>query len=461
MLSEPKKSGLAKSLALIGLMALMCTGATGGGCAAQDMALGSDEDTGTLDDRMLEAQAELANHDLEQAQYIYGQILVEQQEAPGAAYAGKALTDLLLLPGAESTTTVLVEHLGATSGVDANDTIYAEEGFLYWKVRGVPWDDEGTYPGIRSLIADELPWSAEQLSAMRAFFTGLETPGDDIMDDLVLMADAMGQIENDLQRALEDPEFELLYIPGPTFHSDELDLLLGRSEIQFIRSVLAATRGSIYLIAAYEHTWTLDEVLGAQSTARENPRSGWTTVDYALDYLDSRLVRKVRDPLRLQEARTAFSASLAAAVDSIRLGVDQKSETTMRWSEADDAYAGELMAFLEAVRGSLYGPTELPGSTPKTTMDLSSFFEEDGRVLAPELRWFERVEAVDQPETYWQLSDEAVQTFFVDGVFEPGFSVAEGNGPTLRINDERSQKFQQTLGGDVENAVEDAFFTTQ
>ncbi len=417
--------------------------------------------------RLLDAQAALANHDVEQAQAIYGQIIAGQ-DAPGAAYAGKAITDLLLLPGSASARTIFVDHLGATSGIDANDAIYAEEGFLYWQVRGVPWNDDGTYPGIRSLIADELPWTSDQLASLRSFFTGLESPGNDLMDELVVVADAMAQIENDLHRALEDPDFQVLYVPGPTFHYDDLDLLLGRSELHMLSSIIAATRGSIYLVAAYEHNWTLDGLLGAQAEMREVPKDGWKTGDYALEYLDSRLGRAVRDAQRLAEARTAFEASLTSAVDAIRAGLDRQSETTLRWRQADEAYAGELIAFLEAVKGSLHGPTELPGTTPKTSMDLSKFFEGEGRTLNADIRWFERVEATTEStggstatEAYWEVSDAAMQAFFVDGVFEPGFSVAEGTAPDLTIDDERGQKFREAISGDVERDVEDAYFTTQ
>jgi hypothetical protein len=449
-------------LVIIGLLSLLCMGASEGGCAPQDMsAEGGDVGTTTVDQRLLDAQAALANHDVEQAQAIYGQIVAEQGDAPGAAFAGKAFTDLLLLPGSQPARTLLVDHLGATSGVDANDAIYAEEGFLYWQVRGVPWNDDGTYLGIRSLIADELPWSAERLDSLRAFFTGLDTPGDAMMDDLVVLADAMAQIENDLQRALDDPDFEFLYVPGLVFHHDDLELLLGRSELHMLSSVVSATRASVYFLAAYEHTWTLDGMLGSQAEARANPTDGWQTGDYALAYLDGRLARKVRDPLHLRESRQAFDASLESAVAAIDVGLNGELETTLRWKQADAAYAEELIVFLEAVRDSLEGPAELPGSTPKTTMDLSSFFEGEGRTLPVDIRWFERVEATAEMDAYWQVGDAALQAFFVDGVFEPGFTVGEGNAPDLKIDDERGQKFRDAISGDVERDVEQAFFTTQ
>jgi hypothetical protein len=449
-------------------LALLCMGASGGGCApsATEASVDGAPEDMSVDERLLEAQAQLAKHDVESAQAIYADIIATNDEPPGAAYAGKALTDLLLLPGSQAASNVLVDHLGATSGIDANDALYAEEGFLYWQVRGVPWSDDGSYPGIRSLISSELPWSQDNLSSLRGFFTGLDTPADEMMDDLVLLADAMAQIENDLQRALDDPDFERLYVPGRTFHYEDLDLLLGRGELNLLSSALAATRGSIYFVAAYQHDWTLDEAIGSQSTARDDVRNGWSTSDYAVDYLDSRLVREVRDPLRLREARTAFNASLASSVEAIRLGLESEVDTTIRWNEGDRAYAVELIEFLEALRNSLYGPTELPGSTPKTVMDLSSFFDQ-GRSLEADIRWFERVDATvdsdDQAgsDAFWQMTDAAQQAFFVDGVFEPSFQISEDGAPSLRIDDERGRKFRQAVTGDVQSGVEDAYFTTQ
>lgn len=469
MCDERRKTSLVKMLAIIGLLSLLCMGASEGGCAGQDMSTDAGGDVGptTVDQRLLDAQAALAQHDVEGAQAIYGQLVAEGQDAPGSAFAGKAITDLLLLPGSQPARTMLVEHLGATSGIDANDAIYAEEGFLYWQVRGVPWNDDGEYLGIRSLIADELPWSTERLDGLRLFFTGLDSSGNEMMDDLVVMADAMAQIENDLQRALDDDSFEFFYVPGLTFHDDDLDLLLGRSELHALSSFVAATRASIYFLAAYDHTWTLDAMLGSQAEARAEPKDGWQTADYALDYLDGRLFRQVRDPLRLEESREAFDASLESAIASVEAGMNSDMQTTLRWKSADKAYAEDLIVFLEEVQSSLDGSVELTGSTPKTSMDLSSFFDGVGRTLPAEIRWFERIEPTPESDNtaatdaYWQVSDASLQAFMVDGVFEPGFSIAEGNGPDLQIDDERGRKFRNAVTGDVERDVENAYFTTQ
>ncbi len=416
-----------------------------------------------VDEMLLEAQAHLARHDVEQAQSVYAGIIAEYDQPPGAAHAGKAVCDLLLLPGSTAFSDVLVEHLGATSPVDtrdANQTIYAEEGYLYWLARGVPWADEGEYAGIRSLMSDQLPWKADRLSSLGSFFTDLSTPGNDIVDDMLPIAVALAQIESQLQLALADPQFEWIYIPGRTFHYDKLDLILGRSELNLIASTLAMSRGSIYFSAAYEHNWTLDEALGSQPQVGDEPPEGWTRLDHAADYFSMRLGRELREPARLREARSAFDEGLERSAAAIRAGINYDAETTLGWHRAEEAYARELIEFIQVVRQSLYGPELLPGSTPETTMDLSGFFSE-GRTLDPQIPWLEPVEAEPDAEeaiAWWRISDQARQAFFVDGIFEPSFDVRDG-GPELDINSEKTREFRRSVTGDIEGNVEDAYFT--
>ncbi|MFP4600572.1 MAG: hypothetical protein ACLFVJ_20120 [Persicimonas sp.] len=418
-----------------------------------------------VDEMLLEAQAHLARHDVERAQSTYAGIIAENDQPPGAAHAGKAVCDLLLLPGSSAFSDMIVEHLGATSPVDTGDAdqiIYADEGYLYWLARGVPWTDEGDYAGIRSIMSDQLPWEAERLASLGSFFTDLSTPGNDIVDDMLPIATALAQIESQLQLALDDPEFEWIYIPGRTFHYDKLDLILGRSELDLIASTLAMSRGSIYFSAAYEHPWTLDEALGSQPQAGDEPREGWTRVDYAADYFSTHMARELREPAHLREARSAFDEGLEHSAAAIRAGINYDAETTLSWHRAETSYARELIEFIEAVRQSLYGPELLPGSTPETTMDLSRLFSE-GRTLDPEIPWLEPVAAEPDAEeaiARWKISDRARQAFFVDGIFEPSFDVDEG-GPELDINSERTREFRRSVTGDIEGDVEDAYFTIQ
>ncbi len=459
---------------LVILAALLCMGASKPGCASASKTSIDQTDPGgmTVDDHLRQAQVQLAKHDVAKAQYIYDQIVAEQQEPPGEAIAGKAICDLLMLPGSDQMTRIFVEQLGATSGIDPNDAIYAEQGYLYWLARGVPWSDQGQYSGIRTLIADDLPWPSDRLSSLQSFFTGLDSSTNETMDDLVRVADAMGQIQNELDRAAGDPSFQYIYIPGQTFHYDKLDLVLGPSELHVLSSLVAASRGAIYFMAAYDHDYTLDELLGAQAQARQTPHDGWGTVDYAMGFLDGHLGRKVRDASRLTDARDAFDHSLTAAIDAVQPytqqepGLAYEGATTLQWRQINPDYAQQLVDFLGAVRQSMYGRTPLPGTTPKTSLDLSPLFTE-GRTLDPSLHWFE---AADAPATLgpsdaptgpqWHLTDAAVQAFFVDGLFEPSFDVANG-GPTVAIGGDRGSKFHETVSGQFESNVEDAYFTTR
>lgn len=454
-------------LVIVALTAFLCMGASQPGCGgANKLSDGTAGADGTVHQRLMDAQAALAKHDVAGAQRIYDQLVAQEPNAPGDAYAGKALTDLMMLPGSSSMTTIFVERLGATSGIDANDAVWADEGYLYWLARGVPWTDEGAYSGIKSLIADELPWSSGRMASVRDFFGGLDSSTNATMDDLVAVADAMAQIQYDVDQALADPDFEWIYIPGRTFHYDDLDLLIGRSELHLLSSVVAATRASIYFAAAYQHDYTLDEVLGAQAQQRQTPHDGWTTADYAIDFVDGELLREVRDPTRLREARTAFNDSLGSAVDAIDAGLAYHGETTLRWHDGDERYAAELADFLEALRNALYGRTELPGTTPKTTLDLSPLFVQ-GRTLPADVRWFERVDADmsaastdPNAAAHWRMTDAARQAFFVDGLFDPGFDVTDG-GPDVAIGAERADKFRQSVSGPIEGDIENAYFTTQ
>src|SRR5690554_5908296 len=141
-------------LVLLGL-AFMILGCMSG----EDSALDGEADVGANDPALMEAQAEFARHHVDQAQSIYNQIIAEHPNPPGQAFAGKAITDLLLLPGSAELSMPLINHLGATHALDANALIYADEGLLYWFVRGVPWEDQGSYEGVNSLISARLPWS--------------------------------------------------------------------------------------------------------------------------------------------------------------------------------------------------------------------------------------------------------------------------------------------------------------
>src|SRR5699024_9928844 len=102
--------------------------------------------------------------------------------------------------------------------LDTNAALYADEGFLYWFTRGAPWEDQGPYSGIRTLISARLPWPASRMESTRAFFSGLTTPLNDATGDLVRLADQMESVQADLDRAIEAESFDIFYLPGALFH---------------------------------------------------------------------------------------------------------------------------------------------------------------------------------------------------------------------------------------------------
>src|SRR5690554_6187875 len=213
-------------LVLLGL-AVMILGCMMGDDASYDGEFGADAETSQI----MEAQGELARHRVDQAQAIYNQIISEQPNPPGKAFAGKAITDLLMLPGSAEVSALLVGHLGAAHPVDANALFYADDGLFYWVVRGVSWEDQGSYKGVRSLISARLPWSQERLSGTQNFFGGLSNSLNLATADLTQLADSMGSIQLDIERALQDEYFDSIYIPGLTFHSEQLDLLDRKSVV--------------------------------------------------------------------------------------------------------------------------------------------------------------------------------------------------------------------------------------
>lgn len=442
-------------LVLLGL-AVMILGCMMGDDAGYDGEFGADAETSQI----MEAQGELARHRVDQAQAIYNQIISEQPNPPGQAFAGKAITDLLMLPGSSEVSALLIGHLGAAHPVDANALFYADDGLFYWVVRGVSWEDQGSYKGVRSLISARLPWSQEQLSGTQNFFGGLSNSLNLATADLTQLADSMGSIQLDIERALQDEYFDSIYIPGLTFHSERLDLFLGRAELQLLSATVAWVRAGLYFLSAYDYDFSLDDALGSQTPQRQDPQQGWGVEDYAHAFLDARVLRQVDSPERLLQAREALEGGLDSTMGAIRDGMGASWQTSIRWDKGNPAHAEQILGFLGALRASLAGPAVLPGSSPETTLDLSSFFE-GGRVLDGSIDWFERVvdpevivssqndqgEWVETEYVEWVITEDAAQAFFLDGVFDPAFET-RADAPTIEVIDDKSgdEYFDAILG---------------
>src|SRR5690554_12190 len=452
-------------LVLLGL-AIMILGCMAG----EDAGLEDGSDVGGNDSALMQAQAEFARHHVDRAQSIYNQIIAEHPNPPGQAYAGKAISDLLLLPGSPELSALLVAHLDATHMLDANALLYADEGLLFWAVRGVPWEDQGSCKGVRSLISARLPWPQERLAGVQAFFTGITHPLNLATADLVQLADAMASIQDDIARELEGDYFGPVYFPGLTFHSEQLDVFLGRSELHLLSAMVSAARAGLYFVSAYDFDFTLDEAVGTQAEQRLDPQPDWVFSDYAFAFLDSRVLRQVDKPERLLQARGALDSALDSLISAVRAGQNDAHQSTIRWAQGDPAYAEAMLELLAALRRALVEPAAIPGARPSTTVDLSSFFE-GGRVLDGSIDWFERTVDPDtgvlvqgedgfwvtEEWVEWKPSEDAVQAFFLDGIFDPPLATLEDAPEVDALDSEASSQYLDSILGTFIDRVSDAF----
>jgi hypothetical protein len=392
---------------------------------------------------------------------------------------GKAITDLLMMPGITPVRDLLGEHLGAERAqrFDVVELLYTdEEGLLFLVSRGTPWVGEGQFAGIRSIIEPRLPWESDRLESQDAFVAGLDEPVDAAMLDVVRIADTLQVVEDDLGEALDDPNFQSYYLPGEVFHDRALSLQLGRSEVHALRGVVSIVRGALYLVAAYQHDWTLARAFGSffDEEVVGNPDhpdyvEGWTRGDYARAYLDRRLGRAVRDPGLLASAQRAMGRGFASLSSSIDVGLQAPRDFTLQFNALGDTERrelDELARVLDGISNAFYGPTSIPNTEPATTLDLSVFFREEGRVLPEERDWLVREEPMpDGPEqATWSLRDEAIQEIFVDGVvLEPQIDLVAGDAlPGLALQTEGGlEALVRAASGTYLDSVERTYFSGQ
>ncbi len=467
--------GVSVAIALLILMGL-------GGCGADEMdgtanAVENDAAAPDADEAnaIHAAEAALEEHRVGDARDIYAQHL-DTDPDHGMAAAGLAVTELLLLLEMDEVTKLLIENLGASSALDADDVIYGEGGYLYWASRGARWHDDGQYDGIQSILADDLPWSSDRLEAVPFFVDGLGEPMHKLMRQLVTVANALGGIDHNLQAAIDDPAFNRLYVPGQVFHDADLTLRLGRSELATLRSIIGMVRGAIYFVAAYEHDWSLEEAFGTWrfdvSLDDSSYVQGFGPVDYTVDYLDRHLFRDIANADRLAASRSAFRDSIDHARSAIRHGLEEPYSTTLAWDDVDGDDAYELDTLLDALGEALDGPSEIPFTEPGTvTLDLSPLFEDDGRTLDEETPWFLRQNGVNgaidsdpslsNADELWSLNDEAFETFWIDGVLE----ISGGDRDDLHVgvgpDGDDTSAFVDVLFGSYLDTVEDVYFSTR
>ncbi len=105
-------------------------------------------------------------------------------------------------------------------------------------------------------------------------------------------------------------------------------------------------------------------------------------------------------------------------IDSLGLELpeSQRSELAIiDWDVVSRDDLRILRDLLESLSYALDEPTKMPHYSVDFTLDLTSFFEDNGRVLEPEIDWF----IYDEPTQSWGLTDEAEQAFFRAGVLDP------------------------------------------
>jgi hypothetical protein len=458
-------------LALLIALAFGSIGAESAGCGG---ALALDENAGVQgkpraydDPQILAAEDALRDHRLRDALAQYDDIARSGDVGSrGTAAAGRAVVTLMLLPDDPAVRATLVQHLGATRpDYDAERLIWADGGVLYWLARGTSWEDNGQLQGIRSLVADQLPWSSARLASPDAFLAGLSSTGSEALDALMPVTATLQAIEADLDRALADSAFERFYIPAEVFYDADMGLALGRAELALLRGVVALARGALAFIAAYEHSWRLDHLAQAYWTAvladPNHPEHDAALADvdaYLYSYLDDKLLRSFRDASRLADARRALQRALESWATALELGRERSATgSSLQWQSGSATVSEQLAAFIRAVSSSMERPTALPHTRPAAMLNLSVFFG-DGRLIPAATPLFERrgeewTDEQGQPITkvHWDISEAAIQ-HMTQGVLSP-----DGIELSLELSDGGLEDFRRAVSGELEANVSDAY----
>lgn len=444
--------------ALLLALLVLCVAPGCGGEFESALDIASSRPAAYNDDLISQAEDSLTRHDIVGAQTYYGAALENDDPfVEGTAAAGKGMTDLFLLVGQDSVRTLLSQQLGATNRrYDVQRLVWSNNGVLYWFSQGVRWEDDGDFQGVRSIVSDQLPWRVERLDSLATFAQGLTSPGDALMTSLLEVAEDIRQIERDLEVAIDDPKFEFLYLPADVFHADSLAMALGKSELSVLHAGLSFLRGGIYFAAAYQNSWTLDGLL--VSPDGRDPEAHFHNT------LDPLLAREVTRQNNLREARSAFLSGFFYLENAITIGVEQEQTlktSLLRWDKVDRDLARDLRDIVRALANALDGPAKIPHFTQDFTIDLSVFFGE-GRALSQDVRWFQMESSTTGADgaagtSTWSVTDEAVQAYFLDGVFEPPMRVDRTYEAQPEIGQERLETFFDNLLGDALERTEAAY----
>jgi hypothetical protein len=110
---------------------------------------------------------------------------------------------------------------------------------------------------------------------------------------------------------------------------------------------------------------------------------------------------------------------------------------------------------------SLDGPAKIPHFTQDFTIDLSVFFGE-GRALPEDVSWFQMESSTTGVDgaagtSTWSVTDDAIQTYFLDGVFDPPMRVGRTYEAQPDIDNDRLETFFENLLGDAVERTEAAY----
>lgn len=435
-------------LAILLLMSFTACGADAGSAAEwYDVDRPEAYEAGDLD----AAEHSLKRHDVQGAYKQY-ELVLEEQDAltRGTAAAGKGVMGVLLLPDSKGARELIIQGLKASySGYSTQRLVWGREGLIDLFHQGSPWEDDGIFVGAKSLLVDELPWRAGRLESLASFVGPLNDPFGTLSPHFVDLAQSIYEVEQDLQLALQDPRFEYLYLPATLLHDDALAFVVGKSELAALHGALSIARGGLYFVAAYANRWSLAGVFGEVDE----------TGDLAYERLDAQLLREVIETGYLIESRRAFQDGLDMMAQSITLGLAQEDASyselsVLRWDRVDREEVRKVRDVLQSLSYALDEPTKMPHFTQDFTLDLSPFFDDGGRTLAPEVAWFDYdVETA----TYTGLSEDAYHAFFERGLLSPEAVPGEPYPAELTVSDVAAEQMFDALFGQTITRVEQAF----
>ena len=405
----------------------------------------------------------LYDHDVVAARNAYAES--KHSDPTGRAQAGFAITSTLALPMSAEFSSLLKNHLGATRDVD-NALLYGEGGLLYLVARGVPWEDGDSLAGIRTVLANTLPWERARLESLDGFVAGLNQPVDLLTETLVDLAKGpIADIRASNLEVIENPDFDEFVLPGEVFFDEALEIEFGKSEIALLDAALAAAQAVIYFADAYQNAWTLERALGTSVwdevvTDPMHPLhvDGFTVEDYQVSHLNQNLFRAFDARERLVDAQEALGDVFGSIANSIELGIAADGqETTLAWSVVDASFASDVASFFRAFEKSVYEEAVIPFTEPPMSVNLAPLFT-DGRTLDPELNLFVREVYTDEFGEYSEvvMSDDAINAM-ADGLFQPPL---DSEMPSELTIAEQIDVFIQDVTGAYFDEVDRAYSTS-